>query len=185
MVSNVHGIEGNATGPPTLLEEQVLAAMREAGIGRDEPVMMTGHSQGGIVATSLAARQPEDFHITSVVTGGSPIGRFEVPDTVSVMSLEHEQDVIPRFDGADNVDAANRVTVQRSVDGDGRPRSRPRTPPTPYRATGGLVDHDSSDSVAAWRERNASSSPAPERGRHRPSVRRDPAAPVTAPRPVP
>ena len=107
MVSNVHAIEGNATGPPTLLEEQVLAAMREAGIGRDEPVMMTGHSQGGIVAASLAARQPDDFHITSVVTGGSPIGRFEMPDTVSVMSLEHEQDVIPRLDGADNADAAN------------------------------------------------------------------------------
>lgn len=154
MVSNVHNIEGNATGPPTLLEKQVLAAMDQAGIGRDEPVMMTGHSQGGIVAASLAARQPEEFHITSVVTGGSPIGRFDMPDNVSVMSLEHEQDVIPRLDGADNGDVAQWVTVRRSVDGEVEPSLSEAHETTAYQRTGGLVDQDSSGSVAAWRERN-------------------------------
>ncbi len=155
MVSNVHGIESNGTGPPTLLEEQVLAAMREAGIGRDDPVMMTGHSQGGIVAASLAARQPEDFHITSVVTGGSPIGRFEMPDSVSVMSLEHEQDIIPRLDGSDNSDAPNWVTVRRDLSGDSAPALSAAHDTEQYRATGGLVDDSDSGSAAAWRERNA------------------------------
>ena len=155
MVSNVHGIESNGTGPPTLLEEQVLAAMREAGIGRDDPVMMTGHSQGGIVAASLAARQPEDFHITSVVTGGSPVGRFEMPDSVSVMSLEHEQDVIPRLDGSENADSSSWVTVSRDLSGDSVPSLSGAHETEQYRATGGLVDDSDDDSVAAWRERNA------------------------------
>ena len=128
--------------------------MHEAGIGQDEPVMMTGHSQGGIVAASLAARQPDDFHITSVVTGGSPIGRFEMPDSVSVMSLEHEQDVIPRLDGADNGDAANWTTVRRERRRRGSPPLAAAHATDAYQRTGGLVDQDSSGSVTAWRERN-------------------------------
>lgn len=155
MVSNVHGIERNAGGPPTLLEQQVLVAMREAGIGRDDPVMMTGHSQGGIVAASLAARQPEDFHITSVVTGGSPIGRVEMPDSVSVMSLEHEQDIIPKLDGADNPESPGWVSVRRELDGTD-PSMEAAHDTGNYQETGGLVDQSDAGTVAAWRERNAS-----------------------------
>ena len=154
MVSNVHGIESNGTGPPTLLEQQVLAAMRDAGIGRGDPVMMTGHSQGGIVAASLAARQPEEFHITSVVTGGSPVGRFAMPDSVSVMSLEHEQDIIPRLDGLDNPDSPGWVSVRRELDGSD-PTLAGAHSTLEYRDTGTLVDGSDSASVAAWRERNA------------------------------
>ena len=68
--------------------------------------MLTGHSLGGIAAASLAADSgfTSRFHVTSVVTAGSPIARIDVPASVTVLSLEHEQDVVPMLDGRRNDD---------------------------------------------------------------------------------
>ena len=48
----------------------VAEAMRQAGIGKDEPVALIGHSQGGIVAATLASDWAEEYTIEHVVTAG-------------------------------------------------------------------------------------------------------------------
>lgn len=145
----------------TVMQQQVADAMAAAGIGPDDPVMLTGHSQGGITAAAMAS-DPDlrsRYNITSVVTAGSPIGRFDIPDDISVLSLQHDQDVVPKLDGADNPDRASWVTVDRElsdaegtvegVRGPGAAHSLPS-----YAATGAQVDASDSATLEQWREQN-------------------------------
>ena len=44
------------------MTDAVLEAMGEAGVGPDEPVMLAGHSQGGMVAMSVAAAVGTRLH---------------------------------------------------------------------------------------------------------------------------
>ena len=55
---NLSDLTSNLTlmsGRQAELQRQVLAAMAAAGIGPDDPVMLTGHSQGGIVCAAIAS----------------------------------------------------------------------------------------------------------------------------------
>ncbi|MDT7570270.1 MAG: hypothetical protein QOE05_444 [Actinomycetota bacterium] len=91
----------------------VTRALELAGVGRDDPVMLVGHSQGGLVAMRAAEQYADSkaFNVTHVVTAGSPIARMAVPESVSVLALENRYDVIPKLDGRPPPDQANRVTV--------------------------------------------------------------------------
>jgi hypothetical protein len=104
-------------GEATFMQKQVAEAMRQAGVLAGDPVMLTGHSQGGITAASLAADSTfrDQFSVRSVVTGGSPIARFDIPSTVSVLSLEHVQDAVPMLEGRENPARANWVSVERTL----------------------------------------------------------------------
>jgi pimeloyl-ACP methyl ester carboxylesterase len=102
----------SAAGEPTAYQRGILDAMRQAGIGSHEPVLLVGHSLGGMEAAALASRD-SGFAITDVVTAGSPtaqVGGF--PDGVHVLSLEHRGDVVPLLDGADNRDSVEQTTVE-------------------------------------------------------------------------
>jgi hypothetical protein len=107
--TNLNAMAGN----PTTLENGVKEALSRAGAGPHDPVMLVGHSQGGIVA----ARAANDFvtsgqyNVTHVVTAGSPIGRIPIPDKVQVLSLENSGDIVPHLDASDNPATANRTTV--------------------------------------------------------------------------
>lgn len=107
--TNLNAMAGN----PTTLEAGVRDALSRAGAGPRDPVMLVGHSQGGIVA----ARAATDFvtngryNVTHVVTAGSPIGRIPIPDKVQVLSLENSGDIVPHLDASDNPATANRTTV--------------------------------------------------------------------------
>ncbi|MDQ3402674.1 MAG: lipase family protein [Actinomycetota bacterium] len=108
--TNIDGIAGNET----VLQEGIEQALRDAGVPRDAPVMLVGHSQGGIVA----ARAANDFvnngsyNVTHVVTAGSPVGNIPIPDSVQMLSLENNGDVVPHLDARENPDADNRTTVK-------------------------------------------------------------------------
>ena len=91
-------------GERTALERAVLDAMDESGITSDlngPPILMTGFSLGGITAASIAA-SGSGYNIQQVVTAGSPIARFEIPDDVDVLTWEANQDVVPSLDGKTN-----------------------------------------------------------------------------------
>ena len=107
--TNVHGLAGDDTAR----REGVLQALRLAGAGPADSVMLVGHSQGGLVAmsTAQAAAKTGEFHITNVITAGSPIGAMPVPRGTQVLSLENRADIVPRLDGQPNADLDNRVTV--------------------------------------------------------------------------
>lgn len=126
-------------GQDTAQNEAVREAMRQAGVGAGEQVMLMGHSQGGITAMSLASDPATlaEFNVTNVATAGSPVARFDVPDRVTVLSLEHDQDPVPRLDSQPNPERSNWVTVTRDPTGDpiGRgtdPDGSPATVDTPF-----------------------------------------------------
>ena len=140
-------------GEQTVMQELVAAAMTEAGVGPGDPVMLVGHSQGGITAAALAADPGfrQSFDVQHVVTGGSPIARFDIPSDISVLSIEHDQDPVPMLEGRENPDRPGWVTVERDLSGTGD-----RDPATAhlldrYVQTGRLVDESTDPSLAEWR----------------------------------
>ena len=101
-------------GRDTAYEEGVFAAMRAAGVGPQDEVMLVGHSQGGMVAVNAARdAATHGFTVTHVVTAGSPIGITvgAVPKDIQVLALENRRDAVPHLDGRDNPDAMNVTTV--------------------------------------------------------------------------
>ena len=109
-------------GEPTAYEQGVLAAMRHAGVRRTDPVMLVGHSEGGMVAVEAAraATTTGAFTVTHVVTAGAPIGLTvgALARSVQVLALESTRDVVPHLDGAANPDEQNVTTVSGAY-GDG------------------------------------------------------------------
>ncbi|MDR3067927.1 MAG: hypothetical protein LBU50_00265, partial [Cellulomonas sp.] len=95
------------------LETAVTEAMRQAGIGLDDQVMLAGFSLGGTTAARLAADRSftSTYHVTAVFTAGSPVARIHISDGVQVLSIEHEDDSTPQLDDQDNPDRANWTTV--------------------------------------------------------------------------
>lgn len=85
-----------------------------------EPVVMMGHSQGGMIALSLLDRYPREVNVRAVVTLGTPGRRMRVPKDVAAIALEHDQDIIPSMDGRPRRQTDDRVVV-------GRRLVRPRT----------------------------------------------------------
>ena len=99
-------------GRPTTYAAGIEHAMLGAGIRPGEPVLLVGHSQGGMEAAALVA-SGSPFHVAAVVTAGSPIAQVHgYPPGTQVLSLENRGDVVPLLDGADNPDSVRHVTVQ-------------------------------------------------------------------------
>ena len=93
----------------------VAEAMRQAGIGKDEPVALIGHSQGGIVAATLASDWAEEYTIEHVVTAGSPVANHPIPQRTWVTSVEIDDELVAALDGAANPVTDNWLTVQGHV----------------------------------------------------------------------
>jgi len=81
----------------TQSERGVLAAMAQAGVGPEDPVLLVGFSQGGILAAHLAAHR-DAYAWRSVIAAGSPIDAAPIPERVSVVSVEHDGDPVTRID---------------------------------------------------------------------------------------
>jgi hypothetical protein len=103
----------------SVFERGVLQALRQAGVTPSEPIMLVGHSQGGMIAARLASRLQAgaEFTVTHLVTAGAPVGLAPVPRSVSVLSLHNRGDVVPELDGAANPRRAGWITV-RTAHGD-------------------------------------------------------------------
>ncbi|MGI5238879.1 hypothetical protein [Dactylosporangium sp. CA-139066] len=114
--SNDFGTNIHVTGGDTTAREMAIAeALRRAGATSTDPVMLVGHSQGGMVAAQAAADTANgtfNFNVTHVMTAGSPIANADIPPTVQVLALENTADVVPHLDAHDNPDTANFTTVQ-------------------------------------------------------------------------
>lgn len=139
----------------TSYEQGVRQALRASGVAPDEPIMLIGHSQGGVIAARLAAdlHGSGEFHVSHLVTAGSPIGQVEVPADVQVLALENKGDVVPQLDGADNVRRANwtTVTIDRAASGGNAPGPR-HSLSTAYLPGARDIDESTDSSLAAWRE---------------------------------
>lgn len=107
------------TGAGTSYEDGVLTALARAGVGPRTPVLLVGHSEGGIIAVDAArdARRTGRFDVTHVLTAGAPIGLVagSLPSSVQVLALENSADVVPATDGATNPVRANVTTVTTRI----------------------------------------------------------------------
>lgn len=143
LTGNVHALAGHRTAAVNAVAE----AMRAAGVAPAEPVLLAGHSQGGLVAARFAADPDlrKRFAVTTVVTAGAPIALAGIPRDVAVLALEHAEDPVPRLDGAANPDRPTWVTVRASAAG--RPHEL-----TGYVATAEALDR-SGDASLIWTRR--------------------------------
>jgi hypothetical protein len=135
---------------PSVFERGVLQALRQAGVRPGEPIMLVGHSQGGMVAARLAGRLRGEagLTVTHLVTAGSPIGLAPVPGSVTVLSLQNAGDLVPELDGADNPRRGNWITV-RTARGDSSVLGKHSV--QSYLAGAGDLDASADESLAQWR----------------------------------
>lgn len=146
MTSNVHGVAdasvlGGLVGLPedaAASQRAVRAAMQAADVQPGDPVIVVGHSAGGLVAANLAA-DPE-LNVVAAVSLGGPVSQVPTGDT-PVLSVVHREDFVPATGGS-GVAADGRLEVEHGVgaltpaDGD----SVPVHALEEYRATARLVD---------------------------------------------
>lgn len=136
MTSNVHAMGGLSAGSYRAVED----AMREAGVSRTSSVVFTGHSQGGLVAASLAASG--DYATAGLVTTGAPTGHLDLPAGISAVAIEHTDDLVPALSGMRTDRDA--VLVERRAFAPGA--ALPEDAPVPahlrpaYRETAALAD---------------------------------------------
>ncbi len=113
------------TGGATLAAVGVAAALEVARSRAgprstpDDPVVLVGHSQGGILAAALAsdAGFAARHRVTHIVTSGSPVALFPVPSTTRVLAVERGDDPVPRLDLTPNPDRSSWVTVRTQGEG--------------------------------------------------------------------
>jgi hypothetical protein len=136
---------------PTLRTESIAKALRLAGAGPDDPVLLMGHSQGGMLAMEAAAEFSRDgrYNVTDVITAGAPVAGMPVPEHVRVLSLENAHDIVPHLDGRPNPDEPDRITVtfarQNNAIGDNHDMARV------YAAAGRDLDEVRGPSLDAYR----------------------------------
>lgn len=155
--ADVEAMAGEATLAAAGAAAALDAAQSRAGrANARDPVMLVGHSQGGILAAAMAC--DDEFRsahpVSAVVTMGSPVAYFPIPASVSVLSLEHVQDPVTRLDGARNPDTPRWTTARRDL-ADGSHSAAGSHPATLYAETGRAVDGAVaagwSVSLTAWR----------------------------------
>ncbi|WP_111720264.1 hypothetical protein [Homoserinimonas sp. OAct 916] len=139
MTSNVRAIARAQAGSVTA----TMRAMDAAGIAPTDPLILVGHSQGGLVAAAVAAsdRFGRGEHI-GLLTFGSPTGQLPLPETVRSIGIEHFDDPIPALGGVGLADNP-RLLVRRQVFTDSVPPAGDWLPAHSmdhYRDTAALLD---------------------------------------------
>jgi pimeloyl-ACP methyl ester carboxylesterase len=109
-------------GQSSSAQQAIVLAMQKAGIPSGAPVMLAGHSQGGMLAVALASdpNVMANYNITNVMTAGSPVDGAGIDPRVKVLEVQHSRDIIPQLDlggigGGGPVQPAN-VTVVTMAD---------------------------------------------------------------------
>ncbi|RZU67002.1 hypothetical protein EV379_3377 [Microterricola gilva] len=92
-------------------ERAVRDALTAAGADPHDPLLVVGHSQGGLVAGRLA--EAGDLTVTAYVNLGGPLGAVSA-DGVPGLSIEHSEDIVPALGGAAAA-PAELLTVNRPV----------------------------------------------------------------------
>ncbi len=117
---NVHSLLHTARsvdGRTTPSVAMVAAALREVGAQKGEPIVLAGHSHGGITASNFAnnPRLRAEFDAPLVVTAGSPVDLHDIRPDTHVVSFEHTEDVIPGADGIQRRAKPGMTRVERTL----------------------------------------------------------------------
>lgn len=109
--SDVRGVADR----PADAQRAVLEAMRQAGVGHDDPVLLVGHSQGALNAMRIAERG--DYAVQGVVEFGGPTEQIPAPAGAAVLQVTHREDLVPALGGVATTAGAGTVVVRRSLPG--------------------------------------------------------------------
>ncbi|GAB3568983.1 hypothetical protein [Spelaeicoccus albus] len=153
LTTNVTGMAARRSA----MERAVADALaRVPGLKRGDPIMLVGYSQGGITAAGLASDPAfrRKYSVKSIVSVGAPIADFPIPRDVRVLAVEHDRDVVPNLDGADNPDRTHWTTVTRRLPrtGDGAAGAHAAAK---YARTIDMIRRSPPPAVAAWLAANA------------------------------
>ena len=119
----------------------VMAAMKASGIGPGDPVVVAGHSLGGLVASQLAT--VTRFNVQAVATFGAPESGTPILSGVATLTVEHTDDIVTATGGASLVDSVDRITVRREAFATTEPPAGTDVPAhhlDTYRETARLID---------------------------------------------
>jgi hypothetical protein len=120
--------------------------MKAAGVTADSPVVLNGFSQGGLLASQVAASKA--FNVHGVVTFGAPSGQVEIPTSIPVLTVRNAEDLVPATSGYDVNQHA--VIVERPVFATGPVPSDWAVPAhqlSYYQQTAAVVDNAGSPEV--------------------------------------
>lgn len=137
----------NASAPGSGSYEAVVASLRAAGVGADDAVLFTGHSQGGAIAARVAASG--EFTTVGIVSFGGPTGTIPIPDDVPAVIVEHTDDLVVAFGADQRNDHA--VVVQRYATEDADFENAPPLPAhrlDAYRETARLMDLEQNETMS-------------------------------------
>lgn len=158
MTSNVHGVaDASLLGDLVRLPEEraaseraVRQAMAAAHVAPGDPVIVVGHSAGGMVAANLAA--DPDLDVVAAVNLGGPAAQVSTGDT-PVLSVAHSEDLVPATGGS-GVAAGGRIEVERSLGAraPGQGASFPAHALAEYQDTARLIDRSDDPRLGAFRD---------------------------------
>ena len=96
-----------------MVEEWVKAALRDAGALPSAPVMINGHSGGGIQAAAMAADPAflAEVDVRIINLAGAPAANQNVAPGIKVLDLQNIDDVVPAADLAKPPDSGDWVTA--------------------------------------------------------------------------
>ncbi|CAN5139577.1 hypothetical protein BH11ACT2_BH11ACT2_06300 [soil metagenome] len=150
---DVNGLAGKPNGALAAVEK----AMRAAGVERDDPVNITGHSEGGLVAHEVAATGR--WNVAVALEAGPPAAHTAIPEGTTEVVLAHNEDVVTALGGSRDDDTA--IVVHTTAFPDGTVPTGESTPPAHntqrYEQTAHLLDEAASTVITDAKEKmNAS-----------------------------
>ena len=128
--------------------QAVIDAMKQAGVTPHSPVVLNGYSQGGLLASQVAASG--HFAVAGVVTFGAPSAQVPIPASIPVLTVRNAEDLVPATSGYDINPHA--VVVERAVFSGGPIPSDTAVPAHRldyYQQTAAAVDQARSSEVRA------------------------------------
>ncbi len=131
MEANIREMLGLASGIRVGAVAALHQAMRLDGVAEDalakEPVLVCGHSQGGLIGVVLGSMDPTEagVNVMGVLGSGAPARRIRMRPDVAMLAVAHDQDVVPSMDGSPDRAPDQRVRI-------GRKLVRPRKDPLYY-----------------------------------------------------
>ena len=145
LTSDVVGVAGGSAGST----RAALLALRAAGWEPGEPVIPVGHSQGGIVATSIAASGVAAVPL--LVTFGSPTAGVPAPAGTLDVAVEHTDDVVPPLGGSPPAFTDRRLVVREAAPVSGSAGGLAAHAMSGYGRTAAEMDASSDERLAAAR----------------------------------
>lgn len=93
-------------------------AIRKAGAGPGDRVMLVGYSQGGLIAAELGKQSKAGqltYRVEQVVTFGAPVGANSSSVLPNTLSVENKADFVPHLDAISNPKSPNWLTLEGNI----------------------------------------------------------------------